>query len=125
VLLNIGFNREGLLAPCPTPKLEDHPSSAVRDFLFKLFAAMKIGGMFFRILMLTKFSTPFIVLTFGYLSLVSQSEKNLKLLNPNHGSQLVLKFPALIKENYFSFTDVVKILDINPIIKNIVKSYHQ
>ena len=34
VLLNTGFNREGLLAPRPTPKLEDQPSSAARDFLF-------------------------------------------------------------------------------------------
>jgi len=45
VLLNIGFNREGLLAPRPTPKLEDHPSSAVRDCLFNLLAAtLLIGG---------------------------------------------------------------------------------
>jgi len=27
VFLNISFNREGLLAPRPTPKLEDHPLS--------------------------------------------------------------------------------------------------
>ena len=33
------FYREGLLAPRPTAKLEDHPSSAVRDCLFNLFAA--------------------------------------------------------------------------------------
>jgi hypothetical protein len=39
------FYREGLLAPHPTPKLEDHPSSAVRDCLFNLFAAtLLIGG---------------------------------------------------------------------------------
>ena len=39
------FYREGLLAPRPTPKLEDHPSSAVRDCLFNLFAAtLLIGG---------------------------------------------------------------------------------
>ena len=45
VFLNISFNREGLLAPRPTPKLEDHPSSAVRDCLFSLFAAtLLIGG---------------------------------------------------------------------------------
>ena len=45
VLLNIGFKREGLLAPRPTPRLEDHPSSAVRDCLFNLFAAtLLIGG---------------------------------------------------------------------------------
>jgi len=31
VFLNISFNREGLLAPRPNPKLEDHPSSAVRE----------------------------------------------------------------------------------------------
>ena len=36
---NMGFHGEALLAPRPTPKLEDHPSSAVRDCLFKLFAA--------------------------------------------------------------------------------------
>jgi len=34
-----------LLAPRPTPKLEDHPSSAVRNCLFNLFAAtLLIGG---------------------------------------------------------------------------------
>jgi len=36
---------EGLLEPRPTPKLEDNPWSAVRDFLFNLFAAtLLIGG---------------------------------------------------------------------------------
>ena len=45
VFLNKVFYREGLLAPRPTPKLEDHPSSAVRDCLFNLFAAtLLIGG---------------------------------------------------------------------------------
>jgi hypothetical protein len=29
---------EELLAPRPTPKLEDHPLSAVRDCLFNIFA---------------------------------------------------------------------------------------
>jgi hypothetical protein len=33
------FYGEELLAPRPTPKLEDHPLSAVRDFLFNVFAA--------------------------------------------------------------------------------------
>jgi hypothetical protein len=33
------FYGEELLAPRPTPKLEDHPLSAVRDCLFNLFAA--------------------------------------------------------------------------------------
>jgi hypothetical protein len=33
------FYGEELLAPRPTPKLEDHPSSAVRDCLFNVFAA--------------------------------------------------------------------------------------
>jgi hypothetical protein len=42
------FYREGLLAPRPAPKLEDHPSSAVRDCLFNLFAAtLLIGGRSF------------------------------------------------------------------------------
>ena len=37
--------KEGLLAPRPTPKLEDHPLSAVHDCLFNLFAAtLYIGG---------------------------------------------------------------------------------
>ena len=39
------FNGEALLAPRPTYKLEDHPSSAVRDCLFNIFAAtLHIGG---------------------------------------------------------------------------------
>jgi hypothetical protein len=35
----ISFYGEEFLAPCPTSKLEDHPLSAVRDCLFKIFAA--------------------------------------------------------------------------------------
>jgi len=34
-----GFYGEELLCPCPTPKLEGHPISAVRDCLFYLFPA--------------------------------------------------------------------------------------
>ena len=30
---------EELLAPCPTPKMENHPLSAVRDCLFSIFTA--------------------------------------------------------------------------------------
>jgi hypothetical protein len=33
------FYGEGLLAPRPTPKLEDHPLSFVRGCLFNIFAA--------------------------------------------------------------------------------------
>jgi hypothetical protein len=33
------FYGEGLLAPRPTPKLEDHPLSSVRGCLFNVFAA--------------------------------------------------------------------------------------
>jgi len=41
----IRFNREELLAPRPTPKLEDHPLSVVSDCLFNIFAAtLHIGG---------------------------------------------------------------------------------
>jgi hypothetical protein len=41
----IQFNREELSAPWPTPKLEDHPLSAVRDCVFNIFAAtLHIGG---------------------------------------------------------------------------------
>jgi len=41
----IRFYGEELLAPRPTPKLEDHPSSAVCDCLFNTFAAtLHIGG---------------------------------------------------------------------------------
>jgi hypothetical protein len=37
--------REELLAPRPTPKLEDHPLSAVRDCLFNVLSAtLHIGG---------------------------------------------------------------------------------
>jgi hypothetical protein len=35
----VTFYDEELLAPRPTPKLEDHPLSAVRDCLFNIFAA--------------------------------------------------------------------------------------
>ena len=39
------FYGEELLAPRPTPKLEDHPVSAIRDCLFNIFAAtLLIGG---------------------------------------------------------------------------------
>ena len=39
------FYGEELLAPRPTPKLEDHPLSAVRDCLFNIFATtLHIGG---------------------------------------------------------------------------------
>ena len=42
----MGFHVEALLAPRPTPKLEDHPSSAVRDCLFNLFTVtLHIGGL--------------------------------------------------------------------------------
>jgi hypothetical protein len=34
------FYDEELLAPRPTPKLEDHPLSAVRECLFNVFAAI-------------------------------------------------------------------------------------
>jgi len=41
----IKFYGKELLAPRPTPKLEDHPLSAVRDCLFNIFAAtLHIGG---------------------------------------------------------------------------------
>ena len=41
----ICFYAEELLAPRPNPKLEDHPSAAVRYCLFNLFAAtLLIGG---------------------------------------------------------------------------------
>ena len=40
-----GFCGEELLAHRPNPKLEDHPSSAVRGCLFNIFAAtLHIGG---------------------------------------------------------------------------------
>jgi hypothetical protein len=41
----IRFYSEEMLASRPTPKLEDHPFSAVRDCLFNIFAAtLYIGG---------------------------------------------------------------------------------
>jgi len=41
----ICFYSEELLAPRPTPKLENHPFSAVPDCLFNIFAAtLHIGG---------------------------------------------------------------------------------
>jgi hypothetical protein len=39
------FYGEELLAPHTTPKLEDHPLSAVRDCLFNIFpATLRTGG---------------------------------------------------------------------------------
>jgi hypothetical protein len=38
-IATIIFLRWGVVAPRPTPKLEDHPLSAVRDWLFNIFAA--------------------------------------------------------------------------------------
>ena len=40
----IRFYGEELLAPRPTPKLEDHPLSAARDCLFDIFAATHLIG---------------------------------------------------------------------------------
>jgi hypothetical protein len=41
----IHFYGEELLAPRPTPSLEDHPLSAVRDYLFNISATtLLIGG---------------------------------------------------------------------------------
>jgi len=43
----IRFYSEEMLAPRPTPKLEDHPLFAVRDCLFSIFAAtLHIGGRY-------------------------------------------------------------------------------
>ena len=44
----ICFYGEEFLAPRPTPKLEDHPLSAVLDCLFNIYAAtLHIRGRFF------------------------------------------------------------------------------
>jgi len=41
----MGFHGEGLLATRPTPKLEDHSLSTVRDCLFNILAAAaRMGG---------------------------------------------------------------------------------
>jgi len=41
----VSFYGEELLAPRPTPKLENYPLSAVHDCLFNIFAAtFHIGG---------------------------------------------------------------------------------
>ena len=54
------FFGEELLAPRPTPKLEDHPLSAVRDCLFNIFAAtLHIGGRSF----IRNLRTPHAVVT--------------------------------------------------------------
>ena len=40
----VRFSGEQLLAPCSTPKLEDHPLSAVCDCLFNIFTATSLSG---------------------------------------------------------------------------------
>jgi len=63
----MGFHGEALLAPRPTPKLEDHPLSAVRDCLFNLFAAtLSIGGWFF--LHRVDLWVHLLRITFGYFT---------------------------------------------------------
>ena len=45
MFLNVSVLQGRVVSTSPTPKLEDHPSSAVRDCLFNLFAAtLLIGG---------------------------------------------------------------------------------
>jgi len=45
VFLNFSFHREGLLAPRPTPKLEDYPFVGFPRLLFNIFAdTLHIGG---------------------------------------------------------------------------------
>ena len=67
----IRFYGEELLAPRPSPKLEDHPLSAVRDCLFNIFAAtLHIAGRSFTrnwrtlraVLIGTHLSRPFIII---------------------------------------------------------------
>jgi hypothetical protein len=41
IVADYEFYGGGLLAPRPTPKLEDHPLSAVRDCLFSIFASTR------------------------------------------------------------------------------------
>jgi hypothetical protein len=44
-LLKLHFYGEGLLAPCPNSKLEEQPMSAIRKWLFNIFAAtLRIWG---------------------------------------------------------------------------------
>jgi hypothetical protein len=42
-VIKMHFNGQELLTPRPTPKLENHPLSAVRDCLFNIFAATLRG----------------------------------------------------------------------------------
>jgi hypothetical protein len=51
VILNICFYGERLLAPRPTPKLEDHPSSAVHGCLFNIFTATLHIGVLLTVIM--------------------------------------------------------------------------
>jgi len=66
------FYCEELLAPRPTPKLEEHPLSAVRDYLFNILAAtLHIGGRSsFRILRTRHAVVKGTHLSLGYLYVV-------------------------------------------------------
>jgi hypothetical protein len=44
VITKVRFHSEEILSPRPTPKLEGHPLSAVRDSLFNIFAATLHAG---------------------------------------------------------------------------------
>jgi hypothetical protein len=57
---NLIFYGEELLAPRSTPKLDDHPLSAVGDCLFNIFAATLFVIPFY-FLLLPLFIIPFLV----------------------------------------------------------------
>ena len=70
------FYGEALLAPRPTPKLKDHPLSAVRDCLFNLFAAtLNIRGRS----SIRNLRTPHAVVRGTHLSDGNSNQHNLNL----------------------------------------------
>jgi hypothetical protein len=82
----IRFYGEELLAPCPSPKLEDHPLLAVCDCLFNMFAATyHIGGRS----LIRNLRMPHAVVTGTYLSVFRNMFALFNVFLPVHHSMSV------------------------------------
>ena len=102
----IRFHGEELLTPHPTPKLEDHPLSAVHDCLFNIFAAtLHIGGCS----SICNLRTCHAVVTgthlsYGMLYLMENTAKvNVILLSNKHYLFLFIRIQLHIQISVYTF----------------------
>ena len=101
-----------MLAPRPTPKLEDHPSSAVRDCLFNLFTAtLHIGGRSSIRNLRTRHAVVTGTHIHGFLFTPTVNPVSLKLVIFNlilpklsYIQKLLNPLPTKINENLFKYS---------------------